>query len=67
MRDQILVREEICGIPFHVDEAMTDWVSYSVTAQHKTVFNRLLVSLEQLIKFNVRKVSASRQTTAEIT
>lgn len=47
--DQILVRDAIAGILFHVKEVMTKLVLETVMAQRKRVDNRLSAALNSLI------------------
>lgn len=65
--DQILVRNEISGIPLHAEKAMTKMELETPWTQQKAVENRLLAVLESSIERFVRKVVRSVQTIAEVT
>lgn len=67
MSDQILVRDVVTGIPFHVEELLTKLVLKIVVAQHKEYDDCLFAALASLIDRVVGKMVSSPDTIAQST
>lgn len=60
--DQILVHDEITGIPVYFKEAMTKLVLDTLNVQRKGVDSRLATTLQSFIECIVKKVIRSSKT-----
>lgn len=61
MSNQILVRDKITRIPFHIEAAMTRMVLEAVMAQHEEVDNRLSANLSHWSSASLRRSHSPRK------
>lgn len=65
--EHILVLDEITGNAFHVEEAMTELVLKTITAQKNRADNRLSAVMESSVDRIFREVVSSPRTAAQVT